>query len=420
MTRWRFCLRDPGYCIVLGLLVVACISCGGRKSVQVGPAQSEAILTDPAARIQHYSDLIATKGEKPKYYIERCRVYIAMGDYDAALQDADKALILEPQSIDALSCKGTVLVHLQRCSDAIAVCTQVIEHDAGDAQAYGDRGIAYYIQDKVTQALEDLERSIALKTNDARHFLTAGMILHRQEHWEVALAYYSQTLELKPDCADAYRYRAKIHEVLNDYRAEMEDYRRLIKALPDDPQSYNERALMYLRKREYSLAQKDLNAAIELDPVYALTYENRGDLHRFQQQYDLAVQNYTTAITLQPQLVSPYINRAEVHYLNGDMPGALGDCRTALQNVAGTTESPLYADAQAMTYLCQGKYAQAVESLLEAVKRFPKHPALFNKLGEAYFRLGKKNTALEQWKQALSLNRSYPFSSHARSLLGFK
>jgi tetratricopeptide (TPR) repeat protein len=413
-------MRNLKYNILPVILVCACISCGGHKSLQVGPAQSKAIITDPVARIQYYSDLIATKGEKPDYYLERCRLYIITGDYDAALQDAEKALMLDPQSIEALSCKGTIFIHRQRYSDAIAVCTQVIERDAGDAQAYGDRGIAYYMLNKITQSLEDLERSIALKTQDAQHYLTAAMILHRQEHWESALSYYEQALVLNPDCADAYRYRAKIHEVLNNYRGEMEDYRRLIKVLPDDPQPYNERALMYLRKREYSLAMKDLNAAIELDSTYALTYRNRGDMYRYQQQYDLAVQDYSIAVTLQPQLVSPYVNRAEVYYLTQDIESALLDCRTALQNAAGTTESTLYMDAQAMMYLCEGDYHKAVAFLSEAVKKFPKQAALYNKLGEAYFRLGKKNTAIDQWKQALSLHRSYPFASHARALLGFK
>lgn len=66
-------------------------------------------------------------------------------------------------------------------------------------------------------------------------------------------------------------------------------------------------------------------------------------------------------------------------------------------------EAPAYLDSLGWLFYRLGHYAEAVPPLCDAARRDPGHPEVQAHLGDAYWRVGRREDAAFQWKRALEL-----------------
>jgi tetratricopeptide (TPR) repeat protein len=67
-------------------------------------------------------------------------------------------------------------------------------------------------------------------------------------------------------------------------------------------------------------------------------------------------------------------------------------------------ENPSYQDSLGWVYYRQGRYDQAKEILLDALKKSPKSPEIMEHLGHTLYQLGESQQALALWKKAVTLS----------------
>ena len=82
-------------------------------------------------------------------------------DYKAALEDIDKALEIDPQSIAALHDRGLVYLDQTQYDKAIADFTAVLQIDPQNIDALIERAHAYNKKTNRTAASTDLKRALA-------------------------------------------------------------------------------------------------------------------------------------------------------------------------------------------------------------------------------------------------------------------
>ena len=171
------------------------------------------------------------------------------------------------------------------------------------------------------------------KRNDIRAYVhfTQGKRKYYDGDSGGALENFNKAIELTPNDAKIYKFRAKSKVELEDYQAAIEDYNQVIKLNPDDASAYKERAEAKRKLSNHASAIDDYNQAIQLNPKDAFTYRASADAKRKSGDNAGAIANYNQAIKLNPEDAEAYKNRGKSRAELGDDVGAIEDYSQALK-----------------------------------------------------------------------------------------
>lgn len=142
------------------------------------------------------------------------------------------------------------------------------------------------------QALQNPE----LSAEDRPYALLGrGMAADLNHDEKGAVAYYDQTLALKPDFATAYLMRGVAHHALGADDDALADYGKVISLQPDQPTAYRDRAEIRVKRRQWQEALGDLDQVMTLDNhdpqmrfLRGYVHERLGDEEAAQADYQAA------------------------------------------------------------------------------------------------------------------------------------
>jgi tetratricopeptide (TPR) repeat protein len=116
----------------------------------------------PRDAINHYTAVLDKSPEDERGISCRCWAYMAVGDYDRALRDAEEAVRLNPDSVAWRNNRGEVLIKRKEYDKAIAEFTAILDANPDYFFALYNRSDAYIRSRQFARALTDIE--LALKT----------------------------------------------------------------------------------------------------------------------------------------------------------------------------------------------------------------------------------------------------------------
>jgi tetratricopeptide (TPR) repeat protein len=207
------------------------------------------------------------------------------------------------------------------------------------ADIYFYRGSAHYFKagaNGIDHAIADMGEVIKLKPDYAEAYSNRGTAYYQKGQYDLAIADYSKAIELKPDDADAYFNRGSAYDEKNQHDPAIADFDKAIKIRADYVEAYSNRGIVYGKKGQYDLAIADYSKAIELKPDDADGYYNRGTAYYIKGQYDLAIADYSKAIELKPDYAEAYYNRALVYQEKGERDRAIADLKSVLRKTTDT------------------------------------------------------------------------------------
>ncbi|AYC40551.1 hypothetical protein DWG14_04816 [Streptomyces griseorubiginosus] len=229
----------------------------------------------------------------------RGRAYVRgeLHDYEAAIDDLDRALALEPGSPSAHSVRGEF--------------HRALRHD--DA------------------ALRDLDRGIAL--DPAHHFAWAsrGALHLTRGDLRAARADLDRSLELNPDYVWALVRRARVWRGLGDSARRLADLDRAVALQPDWPWGRCERGDALRNAGRVEEALRDYDHVLALDPDYASAHASRGAALAALGRHEEAVTALDSALRLNPAYTWALCRRAESHLALGSVDLALTDADRACE-----------------------------------------------------------------------------------------
>ncbi len=175
------------------------------------PNLDEEIFKRHFESIAYYNSYIATHTPRAIDYIGRALDFITTRDYDAAIADIDRALVLTPDFAPAYMIRGQANYHKY----------ELMDHDTDTSVDAVTR--ATLRSKKLNDALDDYNKAVELAPATAPAWFNKGNILIELEDYTSALASFSRAIELKDDMGEAYFNRGYVYLKLGNRAAGIAD-----------------------------------------------------------------------------------------------------------------------------------------------------------------------------------------------------
>ncbi|XP_035584032.1 tetratricopeptide repeat protein 6 isoform X3 [Zalophus californianus] len=223
--------------------------------------------------IKHYESEveILTKeiNDKKKYpafaYCRRGAIYRKLGKLQSAMKDLQEAIFLEPLFLNA----------------------------------YWHRHFIYLFQDKINEALDDLNYINKHNKNNAEAYLSKAEIFRRRKDITLAILNYTQAIKCKPMDADIYFRRGEMYEISNKVLA-IDDFSKCIFYDPKRTDALLKRGMFHYENENWISAIQDFTALLNIDPQNSQARTYRGRAYFKRQFYKQATQDFSVAIHLDP------------------------------------------------------------------------------------------------------------------------
>ncbi|MBI5303421.1 MAG: tetratricopeptide repeat protein [Chloroflexi bacterium] len=258
-------------------------------------------------------------------------------DYDAALNDFNRAIELDPSNALYYNNRG-VCQNNQRFSSgtgdyarAIADHTRAIELDPTHSEFYQARGKAYRNAGDWKKALADGWEAGHLGTMNVAEFQATGWDYYNQGKYDLAIAYFTRGLQMESN-ADMLAGRGMSYYAKNEYDHALADFDRAIKMDPKHASYYLSRSFCYEDQKNFDRALADLDQGIQLKPKNLATYfQCRGRVHYRKTDYPRAIADCSRALELDAKYAAAYFVRGLVYRDQGDATRARDDFSHAIQ-----------------------------------------------------------------------------------------
>lgn len=114
-----------------------------------------------------FSRVIELDPSDAEAYQRRAMARANLGEYTAALNDAQEALRLDDEEVAGYLARGSAYLGLRQYEAARTDLDRVIDEEGNNAEAYYLRGLAWDALGKLRRAVSDFSYSIALQPHDA-------------------------------------------------------------------------------------------------------------------------------------------------------------------------------------------------------------------------------------------------------------
>ena len=147
--------------------------------------------------------------------------------------------------------------------------TKALELNPRLAIAYDKRGRLYYFQENYDKMMYDYYKFTNLRPSDPEGYRMLGLAQMRMGNLDVAIDKFSRAVELEPNLASAYGYRAEAYHLKGFPEKAIQDATTAIEigtAQPTIGRAYTVRSKAYRQLGQEDLAAADFDKAFDLDP----------------------------------------------------------------------------------------------------------------------------------------------------------
>lgn len=283
------------------------------------------------------------------------------GDNNAALNDYDQSLKLNPNNSLVLSNRGNAFFRMKRYDDALTDLNKAVSIKTDYAYAYGRIGDVLVALDRFPEAVEKYEKAIAIEPKNPTYLVDRGWVYIKQ--WDSSFI----TIEDRVDAI------AKGGPIKADLDQAFEDFSQAIRLAPDSVYALNARCYANILRKLYAPAISDCGASISKERSLAYPWRWRAYAYFRSGNHDSAVDDINEAVRLSPDSAA---------------------FRNMKANILRARGKP-------------GDKEKAVDIYTEALQIEPDDPVKLTNRGRTYRDLGNHQRAVADFSQALALKPDY-------------
>lgn len=215
-------LNSEAYIACFGFVPVAAGNyldqAGGQGTALVEQTDGRERDRDLETRIASLSLQLRFSPQKAKLYLQRCRAFFEIQDFDKAIEDCNNAIRRNYKLDQAFFWRGMARGRHGQIDEGIADLSIFIERNPNSSLAYTKRGVRQIWKSDLAAAEKDLKRAIELNPKNAEAHDDLGVVRAQRHDYPAAIAHFETTIRLAPDYQKAYhnlalvRYLLGLHE----------------------------------------------------------------------------------------------------------------------------------------------------------------------------------------------------------------
>ena len=349
-----------------------------RDLVLQAMAEVHLLRRDPAAAVELYDRLLATRSDSPKLWNER----------------------------------GVALHQAGRVSDAVESYRHATAQEQGYALAHNNLGVALYHLGRHDEAVESLRAALGAKPAFVKARLNLALLLVAARHTQHALEAYRQVLAVEPEHAVAWNGIGLVLSDMKKYEDARNAFLHAIEARPAYAEAHYNLSFTLSNLGDFEGALRETKRALELDPYYV------------KQKFELAIdlEYEDPDMSIRPELdgetrVDSAV--AEFRFDSSRLESLFEQLKpiAAAEPEARVAEADAYAIAR--DYLAKGLLERASAETTRAMQRGAGQGEGLALLGNVFAAQGLFGEALERFREARRLAPDTPTAQlgEAASLL---
>ena len=290
---------------VIALVIISAL---GPSSVS---AQARCGHPDPEISISVCSAIIQSGRARGRdlavAHMERGVAYVALLDYDRALQDFGEAIRADKTFAKAFANRGAVYGAKQDFDRAIDDFTRAIALEPRSANAFADRAGMHRLNGQHDEAIRDYTEAIRINPAFGEAILNRGITLAGTARCADAIADFTRAIELfesEPGTGTGTRVAGTAIALVD-------------------------RGVCHEKAGRDDLAVQDYSAHLELEPRSQYGLELRAALYFRARQFDRALADFAQALVVNPSSPTALYGRGLVKQATGDRRGGEEDVETA-------------------------------------------------------------------------------------------
>lgn len=343
-----------------------------RDLVLQAMAEVHLLRRDPAAAVELYDRLLATRTDSPKLWNER----------------------------------GVALHQAGRVQEAVASYKRAAEEERGYALAHNNLGVAEYHLGHHDAAIDALRAALEAQPSFVKARLNLALLLIVAGHAQHALEAYRQVLAVEPENPVAWNGIGLVLSDMKKFDDARNAFSRAIDTRPGYAEAHYNLSFTLSNLGDFEGALRETKRALELDPYYV------------KQKFELAIdlEYEDPDMSIRPELDGETRVDAQIAEFSFDaarLDTLFEELKplTAAQPDAPAVEAKPFAIAR--DYLAKGLLDRAAAEVSRALHRGAPADEGYALLGNVFARQGLFGEALERFREARALS-----PDNATALLG--
>ena len=185
--------------------------------------------------VENYDKAIMLNPNFVDAYYNRAIALKELNQYDAAIASYKHTILLDPSYVSAHYNLANILNELNFFSEAIHCYDQAIALKVDYAEAYLNRGAALKKLNQFDEAIINFDKAIAIKSDYTDAYTNRGMAQRALTQMDAAIISFGHALAIDPNHVDAYNSRGNTFRDLQQLEAALIDFEQVIALKADYP-----------------------------------------------------------------------------------------------------------------------------------------------------------------------------------------
>ncbi len=294
--------------------------------------------------------------------------------------------------------------------------TEDINSSPKDAGLYSRRAVMLHKMQLDSLAIKDYKTATTLDSNTAENYSAIGDILFEHKDISGSVEWLQKAINKNPKDKKAHLKIAKLFLYLRDYSKGFAEINIVLRQDVYNSEAYFLKGMMYKDMKDTARAISNLLTAEQVAPEYKEAILELGLLY-IDKNDPIALKYFDKAYTIDTTDVYPIFKKGVYYQLNKDFPAAKAEYKKCI------IRNNHYTDAYfnlGSIYLQQDSTLKAYHQYDIDTKIDPTNPTAYYNRGVCSELMDSVKNAIEDYKQAVSLDTSYKSPKEALKKLKLK
>lgn len=264
-------------------------------------------------------------------YMNRAEYRISKKQYNQAIQDSDRAVIINPDYSRIYYNRSFAYNALNKKNKAFKDLNSAIEKDESYMVAYLNRGLLYGENELMEDAINDFTKVIQLTPKKYYGYFNRATYYYKSGEYAKAIADLNIIIKLDQFLDETYYLRGKIHLQMRDVNNAFKDFSKTLEVNMSFARAHTQRGHLWLDKSNFEQAILDYDKAVLLDKNEVDAFINLGIIYMNTKKYNKAAYNFEKAKNIRPNNFLVYYNKGLLYQLTKKYKQAIVEFDKALK-----------------------------------------------------------------------------------------